>query len=123
MKYRILIPLVTAAACGGTTDPPDPPQRGRLAVVNRSQYELDELRVHADSDYDRAANRLERALPIEGRHVVEIGGDVHVTIFRVKYEGGPMIALTTAEAIDVGPGETRELTVFDEVFRLKTNDR
>lgn len=123
MKYRILIPLVTAAACGDTTDPPDPPARGRLAVVNQSQYELDQLRVHADLDYGAATNQLVAALPIDGRHVVEVGGDVHVTIFRVKYEGGPTIALTTAEPIDVPSGETRELTVFDEVFRLKTNDR
>jgi hypothetical protein len=117
VKKRQILAALLAVSCGPEPPPPDP-LFGRLIILNRSQYVLDEVRVHVGGDYSKATN-ITDSLLIDESYTHNTFGELHVTVFREKYQGGPRVALTTAVPVTVGDGQDVHLTVFDEVFRVK----
>jgi len=112
--------LASASACSGDTKPP--PEDGSLLVINRSQYTLEELRFHEDLSYLKSNNVLTEFMAIGENHVFHGAGWWNLTVFREKFNDGPLIAITTANPIEMLGRQGQELQVFDESFRLSVSE-
>lgn len=120
---QMTAPLVLAlAACGGV-DPGPPPRRepARMLVVNRSQYVLEELKIHPALSYAGAPNLLVAPLAIDGTFIHDGSGSWYVTVVREKYQGGPLLAFTTGYPVDLLDDSGYRLEVLDTSFRLKND--
>lgn len=110
--------LVFFLGCAGETPAPPPPENASVLIVNKSQYELQELRMHEAPDYKDAPNLLMRVMRVDDDLLFYGGGAWYVTVIREKYRQGPMLAFTTGQPIRLDRGRGYTLTVFDESFRL-----
>ncbi|MCK6545014.1 hypothetical protein L6R52_04045 [Myxococcota bacterium] len=112
--------LVGLAACAG--DSPGPPPTGPIPsvlIVNRSQYSIEELRIHRSADYLPSENLMPDGLEIDEEVLFYGLGEHWVTVIREKYQDGPMIAFTMARPMALYRGKGYKLSVFDEAFRLE----
>jgi hypothetical protein len=109
------------AACGaeGTHVQGGP---ASLLIMNESQFDLLEVRKTTGANYQGAANLAGGTLPVNASFVSHGSGDWWVTVLRIRYEGGPIVALTTKEPLELEDGNGYELIVFDESFRLEPSD-
>ena len=88
-----------------------------LTVRNVSQFELLEVRVHDGEDYRQAPNVLTAPLATDADVVVPFTTNQRITVFRPRVDVGEVMAMTTAEDLEVvRPGFV--LLVFDDGFRL-----
>lgn len=114
---RLVIALGLAAALAGCDGEGEPPFETALTVWNRGQLELLEVRVHDGFSFDEAPNLLAEPLALETSVEVPFVQMQRVTVIRQKNDFAGLLALTTAEGLDVdAPGYT--LVVFDKDFRL-----
>lgn len=113
--------LIFAASCASGEEPP-PPQKGSLKIINQSQYVLQEIRIHPSISYLETAKQWPEPLAIESSYVFHALGPWYVTVFREKYRDGPLIAISTADAIELKSKTGLQLQVFDESFRLMPSD-
>ena len=127
-RRRALLLALSAAfvSCGEGTPPP-PPQPSILVIVNRSQFELQQLFVHDKIDnYRGKSNLLPSPLVVDGqltlRQPAISNGAWYVTVVREKVRHGALVAVTTATPIDL-QGGSYTLWVFDESFRLWKPER
>jgi hypothetical protein len=118
MRRSILVVLALAAVrCGGGPGP-NPPGPASLTIQNDSQYVLAEVRAHEAPSYGDVANVLESPLEIGESILLHVSGQWRVTVFRERFSGGPLVALTTASVLELSDSTGYELIVFDESFRL-----
>ena len=89
-----------------------------LEIDNDSQYTLVEVRLHEPADYLAAPNAIAAPLPTGDSVQLSALGTRYVTVFRERYQGGPLLALTMATPIDLEAGHRYRLVVYDESFRL-----
>lgn len=109
--------VVALAGCGASPDPPVP--RPALVVVeNASQYVLEELRFHPAVQYDGALNQLLAPLPVGAISARHMQGSSFVTVFREKFRGGELVALTTQQPLTFAEGTGYRIKVFDTAFRV-----
>lgn len=113
--FLVLVAL-GGAACGDASLAPTP-QKVTLAVWNRTQRPLEDLRVHDDVDYRGAANLLLEPLADERRVEVDFKSGQRVTVMRRNVDGAPLIAFSTARGLVV-PRTGYVLMVLQESFRL-----
>jgi hypothetical protein len=118
--WLLLCLLASAWACGGDT--PSPPEEGSLLIINRSQYTLEELRIHEEVSYLKSNNVLTKSMAVGENYVFHGAGWWNVTVFREKFNDGPLIAVTTANPIEMLGRQGQELQVFDESFRLSVSE-
>jgi hypothetical protein len=107
-------------ACGGGD--PGPPQTGpvpSILITNRSQYALNELRIHTASDYRAVANVLPAPLAVEDEVMFYGVGEMWFTVMREKSERGELLAFTTAEPVELYRSNGYKLGIFDEAFRVE----
>ncbi|MCB9655775.1 MAG: hypothetical protein H6729_16745 [Deltaproteobacteria bacterium] len=105
------------SACQGDAGP-----RGRpafLSIENQSQYDLLELRVHAEARYLDAQNLLTSPLRPGDALALYRSGDLYVTVYRERYQLGPIYAFTTAYPVRLSDDTGYRLIVFDESFRVE----
>lgn len=127
VRLLVVVLLAGAGACAadGPGPAPNEPPFASVVIRNRSQFIVEELRIHRGSSYDFAEDLLEGVpglegkLPIEGRAIHFTAGTTYVTFFREHYARGPIIAFTTSEPIHLEAGKGYELILFDELFRLE----
>lgn len=97
------------------------PHRSRIgiSIENASQYDVTDLRLHEDPEYGDALNVLDA--PLRAGETIELESDraPFITFIREKYERGPLLAFTTARAIDVEIAPEYRVTIFDESFRVE----
>lgn len=109
--------LLLAAACG-SADPPPPSTPAMLVVENASQYVLEEVRLHFEPSYLAAPNLVEVPLA-EGESLVEYrSGTIYLTVFRERFRGGDLLALTTESPIALQSQTGYRVRVFDQSFRV-----
>lgn len=112
--------LAGAAACAdGGVDPPPVGPIPSVLIVNRSQYPIEELRIHPGPDYLASENLLPGGLALEEEVLFYGLGEHWLTIIREKYQDGPMIAFTMARPIALSRGQGYKLSIFDEAFRIE----
>jgi hypothetical protein len=104
--------------CGDVGPPPPGPGPASLRVENQSQFILQELRIHTGASYADAPNLLDQGMPIGASMLRHGSGSFFVTVFRERFLGGPVLALTTGTPIELFDGQGYQLLVFDESFRL-----
>jgi hypothetical protein len=119
----ILVLLTLLTACSGTENT-HPPGAGpaSLLIMNESQFDLLEVRKTLSAEYQGASNLADGPLPVNSSFVSHGSGAWWVTVFRIRYQGGPVVALTTTEPLELTDGTGYELIVFDESFRLEWSD-
>lgn len=109
---------LAATACAA-----EAPPRGKIPsmlIVNDSQYQLVELRIHRSADYSTTPNMVTSAIDLSAELVYYGEGTHWVTVFREKYAMGPILAFTTATPIELMRQRGYRLHVFDESFRLES---
>ena len=89
--------------------------RGPITLWNRSQFPLDEVRVHRSAAYIGAANILTRPLASGETLVVQLPPDGRVTVIRAKVEGGRPWAISTPRPV-AAQSSAFVLVVFDDGF-------
>jgi hypothetical protein len=121
MKKGLCLSALLAffAACGGDGPPGTPKGRASLIIENDSQYVIEDVRVHLTEDYLSTPSLLLAPLSLRATILRHGSGSMYVSVMREKYSGGPMIALTTIDPIELLDGTGYRLIVFDESFRLK----
>ncbi len=101
--------------------PPPPPTSIDLTVVNRSLFELSEIRLHRTPEYRSSTNRLGQPLADDAEVTfVGIANNQYVTVIRRRIEAGKRIAFTTAWALKMTTNR-QKLYVFQESFRLESH--
>jgi hypothetical protein len=90
-----------------------------LLIMNESQFDLLEVRKTESANYQDAANLAGGTLAVNASFVSHGSGEWWVTVLRIHYEGGPIVALTTQEPLELEDGDGYELIVFDQSFRLE----
>lgn len=89
-----------------------------LGVWNRSQFELLEVKAHANAEpHPEGPNLLTEPLPPGTETVLPFTSTFHLTVVRKKVEVGEPIAFTTAVPV-IAETDGFTLVVFDEAFRL-----
>jgi hypothetical protein len=109
--------LAALSGCGEVTPPPYPGPY-LVDLENQSQFELQELRVHGNSDDREASNLLSAPLAPESRTSTVLDGLYYVTVFRERARGARTIAVTSESPFAIEGADWFELIVFDESFRL-----
>src|SRR5437762_13015002 len=93
-RNRIILTLLVPAlfaACGSSGRPPNPPGPiPSLAILNQSQFDLTELRIHANADFLKEKSVYPGVMKQNEMLVFYGVGEYYVTVLRVKYEGGPI---------------------------------
>ncbi len=108
--------IVPIAGCGVVTEAA--PVSTTLAIWNRSQTELLEVRVHDGDAYDAAPNLLETPLAVNDRIEVPFETSQRVTVIRRRVALDDPTAFTTDAPLDDVDGPGWVLIVFDRSFRL-----
>ena len=109
--------VASVQGCGEESAGEQPIVDTELTIHNASQFDLLEVRIHDGESYADAPNLLDGELASGDEVLVPFRTYQHVTVLRRKTDVGPIIALTTAEGLEVtGPGFV--LRVFDDGFRL-----
>lgn len=119
MRWRLAAGVLGALLCAVTVRAAAPPA---LVIENLGQYPLREVRLHGEAGYLDSPNLL--AAPLPPGEQIELSaapGRIHVTVFRDKVTDGPVLALTTAYAVELVRGRY-VLEVFDHEFRLRHFD-
>ena len=111
----LIFTLLISCSSGG----PPPGPAGSVTIVNQSQYDLEELRVHDAPEYLGTQNLLANGLPIDAQILFYGEGDRWITVLRERYRNGPILAFTTSEPIAIEPAQGYRLTIFDESFRFE----
>ena len=114
-RALIIVLLLAACADGGGGPLPGP---ASVLVHNRTQYTLQELRIHEAESYADATNTLTGEMEIDEQLVIHRDGPYYVTVLREKNRGGEVLAFTTGRPLSVTRGRGYKLEVFDEMFRL-----
>ena len=114
----LLLLFVAGAACGEDPISPGEPSTVPLTVLNRSLFELLEVRFHEAPGYAGAVNVLPDPLAHDATVELDFVSGEYVTVIRRRTEGGERIAFTTAWPLEV-PSEGYVLVVFQEQFRLE----
>src|SRR5687767_55386 len=119
-RPSISFALLLCAACAEGRPPPPPGPVPSVLLENKSQYELRELRIHTDASYLEETNMLTElgAIAIDEQLVYYGEGSVYFTVFRERFAGGELWALTSAEPFSLTRGEGYRLSIFDLSFRL-----
>jgi urease beta subunit len=108
-----------SAACSADQPPPPSPAGPAMVVVeNASQYTLVELRFHPELSYASATNVLDRPLDVGDTHLEYLDASAFVTVFREKFAGGDLLALTTQTPVSLQGGTGYRVKVFDLSFRV-----
>ena len=118
MRRWTLVALLVLAACDSDGQAP-PRGPASVTIVNQSQYELRELRVHEAASYNDAKNMLDSMMGVGESVVLHRSGEFFVTVFREKNRGGEVLAFTTGRPLNCADGTGYKLNVFDEAFRLE----
>jgi hypothetical protein len=111
--------IALLVGCGAADDEgmraPMNPYHGPITVWNRSQFILEEVRVHVGRRYADAANLLTAPLAPGEAAVVRMLDYGRLTAIREKVEGGRQWAVSTASMVGA---QTRffVLIVFDDGF-------
>ncbi len=119
--------ICTQLACADGT-PPRPDLgifRGpaSVVVINRSQFELQELRIHQGSNYLEHPNLLDAPLQINEELVFYEVDSWYLTVIRERYKNGPVLAYSLADPIELITQKGYTLEIFDESFRLSPVNR
>lgn len=109
--------VLAFAACGASPDPPVT-QTPLVVVENASQYVLEELRFHPLVEYGDATNALAEPMPVGASNQRYMAGSTFVTVFREKFQGGELLALTTQQPITLEYAKGYRIKVFDTAFRV-----
>jgi hypothetical protein len=120
MRGRWIIFALLFTACGDGRPPPPPGPVPSVLLENKSQYELVELRVHRDASYLEETNMIAElgAIAIDEQLLYYGEGSTYFTVFRERFAGGEMWALTSAQPFNLERGKGYRLSVFDLSFRL-----
>lgn len=110
--------LALLAACGASDPLPPPSGPAMVVIENESQYLLEELRFHGSSDYRSQPNALEGPLAVGATGVFYRSGTTFVTVFREKFRGGDLLALTTESPVALEGDRGYRVKVFDLSFRV-----
>ena len=121
LHLAFAISFVSIMACAEATDEPVI-QNSSFRIVNQSQYQIRELRLHTNESYLDSRNVLVEPLEIDEEYIFYGVGEWYVTVFREKYRDGPLIAISTANPIDLMSGQGIKLLVFDESFRTAEDE-
>ncbi|MFO0723464.1 MAG: hypothetical protein U1E65_06775 [Myxococcota bacterium] len=117
---RLIVPSLLAMAIGcAESGPPPVPKPATLAIKNRSQFQLDEVRLHSGPSFVGVPNLLRAPMAIDATITTTVTGDVNLTVIRARYLGGPMVALTTEEPLELVDGGIFDISVFDDSFRAE----
>ena len=116
----MLFVLVTGCAAGDSAPSDrmmelDMEYQGPITLWNRSQFPLDQVRVHRLPSYAGAPNRLSAPLAPGAAVVIELSGANRVTIIRGKVEGGREWAISTPRPVSA-TSHLFVLVVFDDGF-------
>lgn len=126
MRIKAIIPVFVsifmASGCGEDSPSPNASVRGSLLIVNASQYQLQELRMHKSNIYLESTNVLLEPMEIGSDYVFHGLGNWNVTVYREKFSQGPLIAVSTGNHVVMESRIGQKLTVFDESFRLAPSD-
>jgi hypothetical protein len=109
------------AGCGDSEPDPIGPIPSML-ITNRSQYTLNELRIHAASNYLDTANMLPEPMAIEEQVMFYGVGPRWFTVLRERSELGKVLAFTTAEPVEMFRNTGYKLLIFDEAFRVEPDE-
>ena len=114
-----LVIVALLSGCAGDDEverrPPAVPYDGQITVWNRSQFVLDEVRVHAGPHYVGAVNLLAAPLAPGEAAVVRMLDFGRLTAIREKVEGGPRWAVSTSATV-AAQDRFFVLIVFDDGF-------
>lgn len=121
LNFAVIIALLSLVACADEVSDPVIRQ-GSLRIINQSQYQVQELRIHKIESYLGAANVLVMPMAVDEEHLFFDVGERYVTVFREKFRDGPLIAITTASPINLISGQGARLQIFDESFRVSDDE-
>ena len=121
-----LLACCNILGCGGTVaedepgnEPsPSPSLPALLRLVNESQFEIQKVHLHEElGRLNTLPSVITESLDPGGTYESrEYAGKIlFVTVVRVKYAGGPLIAATTAQPIEID--SDIQVTYFDTEFR------
>ena len=126
MRIKAILPLFVtifiASGCGEASPSPNSLVRGSLLIVNASQYQLQELRMHRSNAYLDTENVLLKPMEIGSDYIFHGLGNWNVTVYREKFSQGPLIAISTGNHVAMESEKGQKLTVFDESFRLAPSE-
>lgn len=115
----MLAAALAGAACGADQpNPPGPTGPALVVIENASQYVLEELRLHGGFSYADATSVLDAPLEVGQTHAEYLRGSTYVTVFREKFAGGELLALTTQTPIALVGEQGYRVKVFDQSFRV-----
>jgi len=121
LHLAFAIGFVSVMACAEAAEEPAI-QNSSFRIVNQSQYQIRELRLHTTESYLDSPNLLSEPLEISEEYIFYGIGEWYVTVFREKYRDGPLIAISTANPVDLMSGQGIRLLVFDESFRTSEDE-
>lgn len=106
-----------AAACGADGGGPPGPVPS-MRITNKSQFLLNELRVHGSDGYLQTMNVLPEPMEIDSEVLFYGEGQRWITVLRQKAERAEVLAFTTGEPLFLYRNQGYRLTVFDDSFRF-----
>jgi hypothetical protein len=115
----VLEGAILFAGCASANTPPMPGPPASMTIVNQSQFDLEELRISTSESYVGVKNVYPGVMKQNAELVFYGSGSWYVTTLRVKYDGGPLLAFTTSESLDLQNDRGYELQIFDQSFRFK----
>ncbi len=118
MRSSWSVTVTAALALAGCGAEPGIPLPAFVVIENASQYALEELRFHEVVQYDEAPNALAAPMAVGAVDARHMFGPTYVTVFREKYRGGEILALTTQQALTLENGTGYRVKVFDTAFRV-----
>jgi len=117
----LLVLLAILSGCAGDDTTVPPKLVPTLLIVNKSQFQLQQVMLHTRVDnYLGKPNLLAAPLALEGELLAPnvTPGTWFVTVVREKVAHGALIAITTGSGLALELDGTYRLWVFDESFRL-----
>lgn len=125
MKTRHLILWTVLSAAIGCGDGGITPNLGPIPstrIANKSQFLLNELRVHGATGYLQTMNLLPEPMQIDTEVMYYGAGESWFTVLRQKAERAEVLAFTTAEPVILVRNAGYRLTIFDDSFRIDEED-
>jgi hypothetical protein len=119
-KLALATLIASASACGSEGGPGRPLPVASMTIVNESNFNLQELRLHQTPDFMAGTSAFPGgAMKINAELVLYGEGDWYVTAIHPVVAGTKPLAFTTQTPIAMTRGSAYELIVFDQSFRLK----
>ncbi|MBN1962769.1 MAG: hypothetical protein JW841_17700 [Deltaproteobacteria bacterium] len=113
----LVLAITGSTGCAAGPDK-QPPVETTLTIWNRTQTEIEELRIHNKKSYSDAENLLAQPLAVEATVEVDFIEGQFVTVFRRRVENDDPTAFTTEHGLDEVKGDGYTLIIFDQSFRL-----